>query len=80
MNKLIVSVFLGLIVVAPLGLVASIKAPEVQKVAVQYGHKRPFSFYYPYNYKFYYPRPEYHRSASSCYWQYTNGTYVYTCD
>lgn len=50
------------------------------KASVEYGNKRPFSFYYPYNYKFYYPHPQYHAKANSCYWLYTNGTYVYYCE
>lgn len=52
----------------------------IQQAGVQYGHTRPFSFYYPYNYKFYYPRPEYHNGSHACYWLYTNGTYVYYCE
>ncbi|NGX60857.1 MAG: hypothetical protein K940chlam9_00329 [Chlamydiae bacterium] len=48
--------------------------------SVQFGYKRPFSFYYPYSYKFYYPHPQYRpQKAAACYWVYVNGTYVYQC-
>lgn len=40
--------------------------------------RRPFSWYYPYNYKYYYPRPQYEGSrAHGGYWIYSNGTYLY---
>ncbi len=75
------STLLVLAWVVPLGigLEASYLDGLTHRAAIQYGQKRPFSFYYPYSYKYYYPRPEYHRSSYACYWLYTNGTYVYTC-
>lgn len=48
---------------------------QVEKVRIYTGDKRPFSWYYPYSYQYYYPRHQ----NNSCYWLYTNGTYVYTC-
>lgn len=51
-----------------------------EEASIHYGSRRPFSFYYPYNYQYYYPHPQYHSSSNSCYWTYTNGTYVYVCD
>lgn len=81
MKRLFFSMLLGLLAIAPLsGLVARLPDYSIHKASVQYGQKRPFSFYYPYNYRYYYPRPEYHRSSQSCYWLYTNGTYVYYCN
>ena len=81
MKHLIFGMFLGLVVCLPLGS-GLMAQPDytVQRSAIQYGQKRPFSFYYPYNYKYYYPRPEYRRTSQACYWLYTNGTYVYYCD
>jgi hypothetical protein len=81
MKKFVFSLLLGLAVIAPLGvLVASLPDYTIRKVSIEYGQKRPFSFYYPYSYQYYYPRPEYYQSSRSCYWLYTNGTYVYTCN
>jgi hypothetical protein len=43
-------------------------------------NRRPFSWYYPYNYKYYYPRPHYEGgppTGSGGYWIYSNGTYMY---
>lgn len=82
MKKILFSLLLGLFVITPLGVGLSATSSEfmIHNAAVQYGQKRPFSFYYPYNYKYYYPRPEYHRTSQACYWLYTNGTYVYYCN
>lgn len=52
----------------------------IGKIAIEYGKKRPFSFYYPYNYKYYYPRPEYPNEKPRCYWILTKKGYVYDCD
>jgi hypothetical protein len=54
----------------------------VQQVGVQYGYRRPYSFYYPYNYQFYTPHVQNYRQSSSmaCHWVYINGTYIYICD
>lgn len=79
MKKVLFGLLLGVLTIVPLGIGFAEDIP-IQKVSMQYGQKRPFSFYYPYNYQYYYPRPEYHRSSQSCYWLYTNGTYVYYCD
>jgi len=51
----------------------------VEKVSVRFGQKRPFSFFYPYNFQFYTPRSRYFENIGACYWVYTNGTYVYKC-
>ncbi len=37
--------------------------------------KRPFSWYYPNQYQYYYPR----KQVDSCYWIYSNGSYFYKC-
>lgn len=81
MKQLLFSAFLVFIAITPL-CVLEARLPEyaIRKVSIEYGQRRPFSFYYPYKYQYYYPRPEYQRSSRSCYWLYTNGTYVYTCD
>jgi len=42
-----------------------------------YGDRRPFSWYYPYNYQYYYPPRD---GYNSCHWIYSNGTYFYSCD
>ncbi len=78
MKWLMFSMLVGLFAIAPLGGLDA-NTPTIQNAAIQYGRTRPYSFYYPYNYRYYYPRPEYHRSSQSCYWLYTNGTYVYSC-
>lgn len=59
--------------------------PKIEKISVQYGTGRPFSFYYPYSYQYYNPRPRLdgdttsYGGARSCYWLYMNGSYVYYC-
>lgn len=80
------SLLLGVLCVAPIGVTVmhdatnSTEAP-IKRASVQYGsNKRPFSFYYPYNYQYYYPHPTYQGRANSCYWLYTNGSYVYYCN
>ncbi|MFN0065581.1 MAG: hypothetical protein ACKVOH_05025 [Chlamydiales bacterium] len=74
--KLVASVLLfALFVATP--VIAEMKTP-VEIAAVQYGQQRPYNWYYPYNYRYYTPHREYH--SGSCYWYYTNGSYVYTCN
>jgi hypothetical protein len=87
-RKIMVS---GLVGVMSLGVIAVISFGEVQgaepvieKVGVRYGTERPFSFYYPYNYQYYTPSKRYNSSkgyygSGSCYWRYTNGSYLYYC-
>lgn len=43
---------------------------------IELSNKRPFSWYYPYKYQYYYPR---RHGYDSCYWIYRNGAYYYTC-
>lgn len=49
--------------------------------------RRPFSWYYPYSYQYYYPRhhlddvhSSHYNRGSSCYWIYTNQGYIYQCN
>ena len=49
---------------------------RVERVSVQWGQRRPFSWYYPYSYRYYYPQ----RNERSCNWIYQNGRYVYKCN
>jgi hypothetical protein len=60
-------------------------APHAEQTAVQmkpvwdqYQEKRPFSWYYPYEYEYYYPRRTPQKQVQ-CYWIYTNGAYFYVC-
>ncbi len=49
-------------------------ASSTGEVASKYcPQERPFSWYYPYEYQYYYPK-----KRDSCYWQYSNGAYFYT--
>ena len=48
---------------------------RVERVSVQWGRRRPFSWYYPNSYRYYYPQ----RNERSCNWVYYNGRYVYRC-
>lgn len=75
------SLLLSIFAAVPISMVTA-QEPDVRvmQVSIEYGQKRPFSFYYPYQYKYYYPRPHYGGNSPSCYWLYTNGTYVYYCD
>lgn len=62
----------------------SLKADEtptisVMKVRADYSHRRPFSWYYPYRYEYYYPT-RHHRGPEACTWYYYNGYYIRTCD
>lgn len=89
MKKIVFSILLGLSALMPAGesLTANISELQIQTAGIEYGQRRPFSFYYPNNYQYYYPRPEYgtqydndyYPSSNQCYWLYTNGTYVYYC-
>ena len=48
---------------------------KIERVSVQWGQRRPFSWYYPYSYRYYYPQ----RNERTCNWIYYNGRYVYKC-
>lgn len=79
MKKIVLnSLLLGAFVATPFA--AQEPDINIETISFEYGNKRPFSFYYPYNYQYYYPHPQYQRRSSSCYWLYTNGTYVYYCN
>lgn len=75
-------VLLAALAVVPFGLTTlqsdnASPSSSMQKVGISYGERRPFSWYYPEKYQYYYPRrPVY----DACYWVYTNGVYVYTCN
>ncbi|MEZ5314847.1 MAG: hypothetical protein R3E91_01345 [Chlamydiales bacterium] len=62
-----------------LGLISPVEVAKSRLPGIQYQQKRPFNFYDPYPYQYYYPRPEYKSHSKSCYWLYTNGIYVYSC-
>ena len=47
----------------------------ITKVRAISGDRRPFNWYYPYEYQYYYPRQQY----DSCYWIYSDGSYFYRC-
>lgn len=81
MKKALVLGFLSLLLgMAPFMAVWSQPETEVEPVSVQIGgQKRPFSFYYPYDYQYYNPRPQYEGQSKSCDWVYTNGFWVYSC-
>ncbi len=75
---------LGVFGLVPFGTFEAVESVEqavnVEKASVQYGRGgRPYSFYYPYRYQYYYPHPRYQASSKSCYWRYTNGSYIYYC-
>ena len=61
------------------GVTTDLSATEFEKASVQYGNKRPFSFYYPYSYQYYYPRSKGYTRTKACHWVYTNGSYIYSC-
>jgi len=43
---------------------------------VRYTHSRPYSWYYPYNYNYYYPQLKVY---GSCQLTYIDGVFVYVC-
>lgn len=57
---------------------AANRVVKVDTAGVQFGQERPFNWYYPYSYRYYTPHRDY--GSRSCYWYYTNGAYVYTCN
>lgn|GEM_PF-5462120 len=86
MNKkyILLSIFLGMLCFVPAGVkvIAKETVSEAKLLAdIQYGTRRPYSFYYPYNYKYYTPyrHNSWQTSSSACYWLYANGTYLYRC-
>jgi len=73
-------IFLAMLAALPLGIATWVTESNasqvtVQKVRISQGDKRPFSWYYPHSWEYYYPRDK----VDSCYWIYTNGVYTYTC-
>lgn len=71
-----------LLLVPLLGLIGMDNTVCAGKVIMIYDYgsessgKRPFSWYYPYSYQYYYPR----RGHDSCYWIYTPQGYLYQCN
>lgn len=49
---------------------------KIEQARVYLGDRRPFNWYYHYDYQYYYPR---HHRQDSCYWIYSNGAYIYSC-
>jgi|GEM_PF-2933599 len=50
---------------------------EPPKVAWQYSQKRPFNWYYPREYQYYYPQLR--APSGGCRVIYSNGTFLYDC-
>ncbi len=75
MRRIKRALLLGALMFIPLGIVGG--AAVAQTSGVSYQQKRPYSWYYPYSYRYYTPHKE--SGSNQCYWVYTNGSYVYVC-
>ncbi len=76
-------VLIALFVLMPIGMNSLLEGDDVEsnelnveQAGISHGERRPFNWYYPNRFEYYYPR----HHQDSCNWIYSNGAYSYKCN